>query len=106
MQTSTPDRTQCARARLARDARFDGLFVYRSAQHRQRAEVPGSELTLRLSYRPPLDLPAMLAFLQRRAIPGIEQIDDGGYRHVIGKSGNRTLIQVSAAPQRAELSLR
>ncbi|MFA4760700.1 Ada metal-binding domain-containing protein, partial [Xanthomonas perforans] len=26
MQTATPDRTQCDRARLARDARFDGLF--------------------------------------------------------------------------------
>ncbi|RBK87636.1 DNA-3-methyladenine glycosylase 2 family protein, partial [Xanthomonas oryzae pv. oryzae] len=27
MQIATPDRTQCDRARLARDARFDGLFL-------------------------------------------------------------------------------
>lgn len=77
-----------------------------SALRKQRAEVPGGELTLRLGYRPPLDLPAMLAFLQRRAIPGIEQVDASGYRRVIGTPGNATLIEVSAAPQRAELLLR
>lgn len=66
----------------------------------------GGALTLRLGYRPPLDLPAMLAFLQRRAIPGIEQVDASGYRRVIGTPGNATLIEVSAAPQRAELLLR
>ncbi|RBL97914.1 DNA-3-methyladenine glycosylase 2 family protein, partial [Xanthomonas oryzae pv. oryzae] len=55
--------------------RFNAAFLQGcgmppSALRKQRAEVPGGELTLRLGYRPPLDLPAMLAFLQRRAIPG------------------------------------
>ncbi|RBD47045.1 helix-turn-helix domain-containing protein, partial [Xanthomonas oryzae] len=54
--------------------RFNAAFLQGcgmppSALRKQRAEVPGGELTLRLGYRPPLDLPAMLAFLQRRAIP-------------------------------------
>ncbi|KQQ74599.1 DNA methylase [Xanthomonas sp. Leaf131] len=85
---------------------LDGCGMPPSALRKQRTEVPGGELTLRLGYRPPLDLPAMLAFLQRRAIPGIEQVDAGGYRRVIGTPGNATLIDVSAAPQRAELLLR
>ncbi|UUE98662.1 helix-turn-helix domain-containing protein [Xanthomonas hortorum pv. pelargonii] len=85
---------------------LDGCGMPPSALRKQRAEVPGGELTLRLGYRPPLDLPAMLAFLQRRAIPGIEQVDASGYRRVIGTPGNATLIDVSAAPQRAELLLR
>ncbi|NYH49175.1 AlkA N-terminal domain-containing protein [Xanthomonas arboricola] len=85
---------------------LEGCGMPPSALRKQRAEVPGGELTLRLGYRPPLDLPAMLAFLQRRAIPGIEQVDASGYRRVIGTPGNATLIEVSAAPQRAELLLR
>lgn len=91
--------------------RFNAAFLQGcgmppSALRKQRAEVPGGELTLRLGYRPPLDLPAMLAFLQRRAIPGIEQVDANGYRRVIGAPGNASVIEVSAAPQRAELLLR
>lgn len=91
--------------------RFNAAFLQGcgmppSALRKQRAEVPGGELTLRLGYRPPLDLPAMLAFLQRRAIPGIEQVDANGYRRVIGAPGNASVIEVSAAPLRAELLLR
>ncbi|MCC4621564.1 helix-turn-helix domain-containing protein [Xanthomonas cassavae CFBP 4642] len=91
--------------------RFNAAFVEGcgmppSVLRKQRAEVPGGELTLRLGYRPPLDWPAMLAFLQRRAIPGIEQIDAGSYRRVIGTAGHASLIDVAPAPQRAELLLR
>lgn len=91
--------------------RFNAAFLQGcgmppSALRKQRAEVPGGELTLRLGYRPPLDLPAMLAFLQRRAIPGIEQVDASGDRRVTGPPGKASVIGVSAAPQRAELLLR
>lgn len=91
--------------------RFNAAFLQGcgmppSALRKQRSDVPGGDLCLRLGYRPPLDLPAMLAFLQRRAIPGIEQVDADGYRRVIGAPGQATLIHVSAAPTRAELLLR
>lgn len=91
--------------------RFNAAFLQGcgmppSTLRKQRAEVPGGELTLRLGYRPPLDLPSMLAFLQSRAIPGIEQVDANGYRRVIGAPGNASVIEVNAAPQHAELLLR
>lgn len=63
-------------------------------------------LSLRLGYRPPMDFAAMLAFLRRHAIPGLEQIDTHGYTRVIGPAANSTLIQVSSIPQRPELQLR
>jgi AraC family transcriptional regulator of adaptative response / DNA-3-methyladenine glycosylase II len=45
---------------------------------RSAAQVPGVT-TLRLAYRPPMDVPAMLSYLGARAIPGIEHYDDGAY---------------------------
>lgn len=64
-----------------------------------------SGLRLRLAYRPPLDFAAILQFLQRRMIPGIEQIDDHSYQRVIGPAARPVLLRVSADPQRPELLL-
>jgi AraC family transcriptional regulator of adaptative response / DNA-3-methyladenine glycosylase II len=49
------------------------------ARSHGRAEDSGS-LSLRLPYRPPLEASALLAFLERRAVPGVEQVTDGAYR--------------------------
>jgi AraC family transcriptional regulator of adaptative response / DNA-3-methyladenine glycosylase II len=45
-------------------------------------------IRLRAAYRPPYDVPAMLAFLQQRAIPGVEEVDLAGlmYRRTIAFS--------------------
>lgn len=40
-------------------------------------------LVLRLSYRPPYDFAAMLAFLGARALHGLEQVDATGYARII-----------------------
>ncbi|MGH9054322.1 MAG: AlkA N-terminal domain-containing protein [Acidimicrobiales bacterium] len=40
-------------------------------------------VTVRLSYRPPLDLPGLLRFLGDRAVPGVENFDGESYRRVI-----------------------
>lgn len=85
---------------------LEGCGMPPSALRKQRTEVPGGELTLRLGYRPPLDFATILAFLQRRAIPGLERIDANGYTRVIGPADASTLIQVSAAPRHPELLLR
>ncbi len=85
---------------------LDGCGMPPSALRRQRGEVPGGELVLRLGYRPPLDVAAMLAFLAKRAIPGIEQVSTTGYTRVIGPTDASTLIHVDADPKRAELRLR
>ncbi|KRG39341.1 DNA methylase [Stenotrophomonas pictorum JCM 9942] len=75
------------------------------ALRRQHGAVAGGEPVLRLAYRPPLDFPAMLAFLRKRAIPGIEQIDADSYRRVLVIDGSASLIRVSADPRRHELRL-
>jgi AraC family transcriptional regulator of adaptative response / DNA-3-methyladenine glycosylase II len=40
-------------------------------------------ITLRLAYRAPIDLPRMFGFLATRAIPGVEEGDDTGYRRTL-----------------------
>lgn len=75
------------------------------ALRRQQGAIRGGEPVLRLAYRPPLDFAAMLAFLRRRAIPGIEQIDADSYQRVIVTAGKPSLIRVSADPRRHELRL-
>jgi AraC family transcriptional regulator, regulatory protein of adaptative response / DNA-3-methyladenine glycosylase II len=41
-------------------------------------------LVLRLPYRAPLDGAGLVAFLQRRAVPGVEEVVDGAYRRSLG----------------------
>lgn len=91
--------------------RFNSAFVQGcgmppTAIRRQRDAVRGGELSLRLGYRPPLDFKAMLEFLRRRAIPGIEQIDEFSYQRVIGPATSPSVIRVTADPKRPELLLR
>jgi AraC family transcriptional regulator, regulatory protein of adaptative response / DNA-3-methyladenine glycosylase II len=40
-------------------------------------------LTLRLAYRPPLAAAELLEYLRRRALPGVEELVDGGFRRVL-----------------------
>ncbi|MCD9086337.1 DNA-3-methyladenine glycosylase 2 [Stenotrophomonas sp. SY1] len=76
-----------------------------SALRRQHGTVQGGEPVLRLAYRPPLDFRAMLAFLRKRSLPGIEQITEDSYQRVIVSNGAASLIRVSADPRRLELRL-
>jgi AraC family transcriptional regulator of adaptative response / DNA-3-methyladenine glycosylase II len=84
---------------------LEGCGMPPSAIRKQRAQVPGGDLLLRLGYRPPLDFAAMLAFLRKRAIPGIERIGEASYERVLGPLDASTRIRVEADPQRHELRL-
>ncbi|MCL1634291.1 helix-turn-helix domain-containing protein [Luteimonas sp. SX5] len=84
----------------------EGCGMPPTAIRRQRAEAPGGALTLRLGYRPPLDFPAMLAFLSKRALPGIERVTDSSYERIVGPAEAPTLIHVSADAAKPELLLR
>jgi AraC family transcriptional regulator of adaptative response / DNA-3-methyladenine glycosylase II len=57
--------------------------VYATTPGRLRGAGNGTHLpgvtTVKLSYRAPMDVPAMLAYLGARAVPGIEHHDDGAY---------------------------
>jgi AraC family transcriptional regulator of adaptative response / DNA-3-methyladenine glycosylase II len=75
------------------------------AIRRLRAETPSGALVLRLGYRPPLAFPAMLAFLAKRAIPGIERVGADSYERVIGPTDAATWIRVTANPNKPELLL-
>jgi AraC family transcriptional regulator, regulatory protein of adaptative response / DNA-3-methyladenine glycosylase II len=83
----------------------EGCGMPPTAIRRLRSEAPSGSLTLRLAYRPPFDFSLMLAFLAKRAIPGIEHISDISYERVIGPIDNSTWICVTADPVKPELRL-
>lgn len=51
-----------------------------------------------LAYRAPYDFHAMLAFLQRRALPGIEAVDEESYARVLGASQTPGWLRLSIWP--------
>jgi AraC family transcriptional regulator, regulatory protein of adaptative response / DNA-3-methyladenine glycosylase II len=80
---------------------------------RQRADGHGiaaanarGALTLRLSYRPPLEWRALLEFFRERATPGVEAVDDHSYRRTIVWGGEPGWFEVSPAERGAQLVLR
>ncbi|GCF07576.1 DNA-3-methyladenine glycosylase 2 family protein [Dictyobacter arantiisoli] len=52
------------------------------------------KLTLRLHYRPPLALDPLLAYLERRALPGIEEVSAGCYRRTVAFQRSRGIIEI------------
>lgn len=69
------------------------------------AAIDGS-LTLRLPYRAPYDFDAMLAFLARRSIPGVESVSESAYRRSIEIDGDGRWFEVSAIANDDALALR
>ena len=84
---------------------LEGCGMAPTAIRRQRGEAPSGTLALRLVYRPPLDFSAMLAFLARRAIPGIERVNADSYERVVGPRDASTWIRVTADRAKPELHL-
>ncbi|WP_411834358.1 AlkA N-terminal domain-containing protein [Pseudoxanthomonas mexicana] len=83
--------------------RFNTAFrdEYRMAPRelrRREGAAAGEALVLRLGYRPPYDLAAMLDFLRGRALPGVESVDADGYARVIGDAGAPGWLRVSRWP--------
>jgi AraC family transcriptional regulator of adaptative response / DNA-3-methyladenine glycosylase II len=80
--------------------RFNDAFRQtwgRSPRELRKARRPGPAAGLRfcLRYRPPFDWIALLAFLESRAIPGVEYVSEGIYRRTIALSGVPGVIEVS-----------
>jgi AraC family transcriptional regulator of adaptative response / DNA-3-methyladenine glycosylase II len=83
---------------------FQQLYGRAPSTIRRRGGAPaGSEIALMLAYRPPYDWPALLSFLAARAIPGVEQVEDGIYRRVIALDGATGTMAVAHVPERAAL---
>jgi AraC family transcriptional regulator of adaptative response / DNA-3-methyladenine glycosylase II len=67
--------------------------------------VAEAGVTLRLRYRPPYDWAAMLAYLEARAIDGVEQVTDGHYRRTVSQDGGLGTVEVRHEPARDSLSV-
>jgi AraC family transcriptional regulator, regulatory protein of adaptative response / DNA-3-methyladenine glycosylase II len=85
----------------------EGCGMAPSAIRRQarNGAAPNNGIVLRLAYRPPLDFPAMLAFLAKRAIPGIERVGAETYERAIVLGERSTRLRVSTDPIKPELLL-
>lgn len=73
---------------------------------RTRSQATADGLTLRLCYRPPFDFAAMLGFLAKRAMPGLERIDAHSYQRLAGTPEAPLRLRVTADPRQPELHLR
>jgi AraC family transcriptional regulator of adaptative response / DNA-3-methyladenine glycosylase II len=54
-------------------------------------------LSLRLPYRSPLDAEGLVAFLGLRAVPGVEEVLDGGYRRSLRLPHGSGVVELSPA---------
>lgn len=59
--------------------------------------VPGA-VVLRLAYRPPMDVPALLDFLGARAVPGIEECSAGAYRRSLSLPHGAGIVTLRHVP--------
>jgi AraC family transcriptional regulator, regulatory protein of adaptative response / DNA-3-methyladenine glycosylase II len=82
------------------NATIQEVFAMTPSQLRSR---PGSRtlaapgvISLRLPYRPPIDLPRMFAFLHARAIPGVEDGDSSHYRRTMQLPHGTGIISLRA----------
>ncbi|HEX4649654.1 MAG TPA: AlkA N-terminal domain-containing protein [Steroidobacteraceae bacterium] len=78
----------------------------RKARRRSGAAAGAEEVALRLAYRPPYDWLHMRDFLARRAIAGVERIDERGYARTVACEGGHALICVRALADEDALELR
>jgi AraC family transcriptional regulator of adaptative response / DNA-3-methyladenine glycosylase II len=66
----------------------------RKLAHRQEAQ-PDHQYQFRLNFREPFDWGRMLAFLSRRATPGVEAVEEACYRRTISRDGFSGMVEAS-----------
>jgi len=84
---------------------FQGLYHRPPSElrHRASAPSPSPEISLLLPYRPPYDWPAMIRFLEKRAITGLEMVTKESYSRVIELGDTAGAITVTHAPDHSAL---
>jgi AraC family transcriptional regulator of adaptative response / DNA-3-methyladenine glycosylase II len=93
--------------------RFNALFRARyrmtpgELRRTSAARAPG-ELAFEIAYRPPYDWAAISAFLEQRAIAGVECVDARGYHRTVRveRAGKWLSGWISVAPSRKRAALR
>jgi AraC family transcriptional regulator of adaptative response / DNA-3-methyladenine glycosylase II len=96
--------------------RFNALFRSRyrmtpaGLRRSSPARDPGDRLAFDLAYRPPYDWEAMLAFLEKRAVKGVEAVDKGSYVRTVrlgpGLRRSDSSGWICVAPSRRKSALR
>ncbi len=89
--------------------RIHEVYALSPTELRKRARRSGAEagkgalagstagaIPVRLAYRPPLDLPGLLAFLGQRAIPGIESFDGEVYARTMSLHHGGAVVTIPA----------
>jgi AraC family transcriptional regulator of adaptative response / DNA-3-methyladenine glycosylase II len=61
---------------------------------------------LHLSYQPPIDAQGLIAFLGRRAVAGVEEVDDGRYRRSIRLPSGPGVIELEPGPAYIDATFR
>lgn len=84
---------------------FDSTPTGLRRQPRVGSAEPGS-ITLRLAYRPPMDLAGTLDYLSRRAIPGVEDFDGTRYRRTLRLPHGAGLVELTPATGHVRAQLR
>lgn len=74
-------------------------------RHKNSTASAQDAVTLYLRYRPPYDWNSMLAYLQARAIPGVEMVADQSYLRTVDLNGFTGSVQVKHVPQRHSLAV-
>jgi AraC family transcriptional regulator of adaptative response / DNA-3-methyladenine glycosylase II len=86
---------------------FHDLFHRPPSAIRRKTSVSQADApaTLRLRYRAPYDWDSMLAYLQVRAIPGVEVVENGVYRRTVEIEGYLGTVEVTHLPDRQSLGV-
>jgi AraC family transcriptional regulator of adaptative response / DNA-3-methyladenine glycosylase II len=86
---------------------FHDLFHRPPSAIRRKASISHADApaTLRLRYRAPYDWNSMLAYLQARAIPGVEVVEKGTYYRTVEIEGSIGTVEVKHLPERQSLDV-
>jgi AraC family transcriptional regulator, regulatory protein of adaptative response / DNA-3-methyladenine glycosylase II len=86
---------------------FQELFHRPPSALRRKSSASSAQagVTLQLRYRPPYDWTSMLAYLQARAIPGVEVVENGTYLRTVEILGFAGTVEVAHVPQRQSLGV-
>ena len=89
------------------NAAFAERYRFNPTQLRREGGAPSSSMALRLAYRPPYDVQAVLGFFARREVRGVEQVEGLTLRRTVGwlHRGTRVTGWISArfVPEKNEV---
>ena len=113
------DETELPITEIALAAGFGSLRRFNSAFHQTYGRAPRDlrrqghkgtceqdEVVLRLAFRPPYDWEQVSDFLAKRAVPGIERVDERGYARTVAAGDSHGIVCVRPVEDQDALELR